>query len=143
MKQLYLSDIHVQEATLTQNGDLYAIKLWADQWLVSFNPQKTKSIYISNKTDSVVPPLYFDGLMIDMVTTHKHLDITLSKNLTFNSHIHEVCSKALRRLDIWSCLRFKLPRRALESMYFSFIRPILENGNVFLANCGSVNTDKI
>ena len=33
----------IEEATLTQNGDLYALKLWADQWLVSFNPQKPKA----------------------------------------------------------------------------------------------------
>ena len=66
--------------------------------------------------------------MIDMVTTHKHLGITLSNNLTWNSHIHEICSKALRRLNILSCLRFKLSRRALEIMYLSFIRPILEYG---------------
>ena len=57
----------IEEATLTQNGDLNALKFGADQWLVSFNPQKNKSLYISNKTDLVVPPLYFDGLMIGMV----------------------------------------------------------------------------
>ena len=37
----------IEEATLTQNGDLYALKLWADQWLVSFNPKKNQK------------PLYF------------------------------------------------------------------------------------
>ena len=79
--------------------------------------------------------------MIDMVTTHTHLGITLSNNLSWNTHIHEICSKALRRLDILSCLRFKLSRSALEIMYFSFIRPILEYGNVLLKNCVSVNTD--
>ena len=46
--------------------------------------KKTKSLYISNKSDLVVPPLYFDGLMIDMVATHNHLGITLSKlNMEF------------------------------------------------------------
>ena len=64
-------------------------------------------------------------------------------DLTWNSHIHEICSKALRRLDILSCFRFKLSRHALEIMYFSFIRPILEYGNVLLTNCGSANTDKM
>ena len=80
--------------------------------------------------------------MIDMVTT-KQLGITLSNNSSWNSHIHEICSKTLRRLDILSCLRFKLSLRALKIMYFSFIRPILEYGNVLLTNCGLVNTDKM
>jgi hypothetical protein len=90
----------IEESTLTLNGDLSALKLWADQWLISFNPQKTDSLYVSNKPDNLIPPLFFDNSMIENVDHHKHLGITISSNLTWNLHIEEVCTKALRRLDI-------------------------------------------
>ena len=49
----------------------------------------------------------------------------------------------MRRLNVLRSLSFKLSRRALETMYFSFIRPILEYGGVLLTNCGSVNAKKL
>ena len=32
----------MEEATLTLKGDLSALKYWADQWLVTFNPKKNR-----------------------------------------------------------------------------------------------------
>ena len=133
----------LEEATLTLNGDLYAIQVWAEQWLVSFNPQKTKTMCITNKTDLVLPTVYYKGCSVESVNTHKHLGITLTNNLTWNTHVDEICTKALRRLNLLSCLKYNLSRRALEIMYFSFIRPILEYGNILLTNCGTINNDKM
>ena len=49
----------------------------------------------------------------------------------------------MRRLNILRSLSSKLSRRALETMYFSFIRPIREYGSVLMTNCGSVNAKKL
>jgi hypothetical protein len=43
-------------------------------------------------------------------------------------------TKANRRLNILKKLRFKLDRRTLEKMYFSFIRPLLEYADVVWDN---------
>ena len=50
----------MEESTLTLKGDLSALKYWADQWLVTFNPQKTESLYVTYKTDVSAPTLVFD-----------------------------------------------------------------------------------
>ena len=47
------------------------VKKWAEKWLVDFNPGKTKSMTISNKT-TVHPPLTFNGNVLDEVTSNKH-----------------------------------------------------------------------
>ena len=72
----------LEEATLTLNCDLYAIKVWAEQWLVSFNPQKTKTMCITKKTDLLLPTVYYKGCSAEGVNTHKYLGITLTNNLT-------------------------------------------------------------
>ena len=87
--------------------------------------------------------LVFEGSAINDVKYHKHLGVLFSHNLTWNVYIDEICTKAMRRLNVFRSHSFKLSRRALETMYFSFIRPILEYGDVLLTNCGSVNAKKL
>jgi len=38
------------------NDNLTNVKQWADQWLVNFNPNKTKSMLFTNK-NNIHPPL--------------------------------------------------------------------------------------
>ena len=94
----------MEEATLTLKGDLSALKYWADQWLVTLNPSKTESLYVTNKTDVSTPTLVFDGSAINVVKYHKHLGVLFSHNLTWNDYIDEICTKAMRRLARMSCV---------------------------------------
>ena len=68
--------------------------------------------------------------MIQEVNTHKHLGLTCS-----NEHITNITSKAWIRINIMRKLKFKLDRRALEIIYFTFIRPIPECACVLFDNC--------
>jgi hypothetical protein len=44
-------------------------------------------------------------------------------------------SKASSRLNIIRKLKFKVDRKSLEHMYFSYVRPILEYADVIWDNC--------
>ena len=81
------------------------------------------------------PPLYFNNSQIIEVQHHKHLGLTLSNSGTWNEHINYVKDKAWSRINIMRKFKFKLNRKALEAMYFSFIRPILEYADVVWDNC--------
>ena len=48
----------------------------------------------------------------------------------WHDHIDYIVKKAYTRLNMLRKVRFKLNRFTLEKMYFSFIRPILEYGDV-------------
>ena len=65
------------------------------------------------------------------INTYKHLGITLSHNLSWNTHIEEIAGKAMRRLDIIKSFKFKMSRNHLEKCYLSFVLPILR----FFQNC--------
>ena len=63
-------------------------------------------------------------------TNHKHLGLFFSNNGLWHDHIDYIAKKAYTRLNMLRKVRFILNRFTLEKMYFSFIRPILEYGDV-------------
>ena len=52
------------------------------------NESKTKSIVFSAKREKPLqPPLILKNSIIEDVTVHEHLDLTLSSNLSWRAHI--------------------------------------------------------
>ena len=113
------------------NADLEKISLWSNTWLVTFNPAKTESLLISCKLIKPDhPPLYMQNQHIAEVETHKHLGLYLSSDCSWHQHIKYITDKAWGRINIMRKLKFKLDRKSLEIIYTSFIRPLLEYGDV-------------
>ncbi len=131
-------------AARTLNSDLSHITNWAKQWLVTFNPRKSKTILFSRKTSPVAhPPLYMSGEPLVEVQTHKHLGLTLSNDLRWNHHLQSIKTKAWSRINIMRKLKFRLHRDALETIYTSFIRPLLEYGDVLFDSCTNYEKDEL
>ena len=125
----------ITDATIL-NSDLKKIHEWATKWLVNFNPNKTKSLLISRKTIAVQhPPLNMNNTTIQEVTQHRHLGLILTNNGNWGQHIDTILNKASSRLNILRSLKFKLQRKTLMIMYFSFVRPILEYCDIIWDNC--------
>ena len=76
-----------------------------------------------------------DNQIIAEVDTHKHLGIYLSNDCTWHKHIDYVKDKAWARINIMRKLKFELDRKSLETIYLTFIRPILEYGDIVWDNC--------
>ncbi len=70
------------------------------------------------------------GEPISEVQCHKHLGLFFSSDLRWNQQIDYIKSKALPRINIMRKLKFRLHRDSLETIYTSFIRPVLEYGDV-------------
>ena len=51
-------DNHLESGALI-NEDLGSISAWANQWLITFSPSKTKSLILSNKKIIKIILLYF------------------------------------------------------------------------------------
>ena len=111
------------------NRDLNKLSVWSNQWLVSFNPTKTKYIIFSKKRMKIAhPPLYLGNQLLDEVSKHKQLGVTFNEKMTFDDHINENCSKAMKRITVLKRINNKLPRNSRLTIYKSFIRPIIEYG---------------
>ena len=83
------------------------------------------------------------GQLIPEVTEHKHLGVLLSNNCSWSHHINYVKTKAWQRVNILRKHKFSLDRKALETIYISYIRPILEYANVIWYNCADYEADAL
>ncbi|MEW8548405.1 MAG: reverse transcriptase family protein, partial [Candidatus Thiodiazotropha sp.] len=124
---LYIVVDSPQTAAGLLNTDLVTISNWAESWLVTFNASKTVSMTVSRKTNPIQhPPLFMNNTVLMETDCHKHLGIILSKSCTWADHINSITEKAWVRLNLMRALKFRISRKALEQMYISFIRPVLE-----------------
>ena len=120
--------------------DLDRISRWSKRWLVTFSHAKTKSLIISNKKDSQLnPPIHFSGTAITEVKSHMYLGLLFASNLKWNEHINSVYIKARKRLSLMIPLKTELDRKTLHTMFTSFVRPVMEYGNIVWG--GSYDSD--
>ena len=128
---LYLIVDDPQETTQTLNDDLVKLHAWSTKWLVNFNPQKTETMTISRKLNKPhQPKLIMNNTIISTVTEHKHLGLQLSDDGNWNKHIDMITKKAFWHVNILRKFKFILDRKTLETIYITFIRPLLEYADV-------------
>ena len=58
----------------------------------------------------------------------------LSNDRSWDLHINNSIEKAWKRLNIMRCLKICLDRKSLQVIYFTFVRPIIEYGDVVWDN---------
>ena len=105
-------------------------------WLVNFNPNKNEAMLISRKIHRINhQALYFNNIPIMEVQTHKHLGVYISDKCDWQAHLEYIQAKAWSRVHLLRSLKFVLDQKSLQTMYFSFIRPILEYADVVWDNC--------
>ena len=133
---LYIIVDNPIQAAEQLNSDLQKIHRWATKRLVSFNPEKSESILLSRKYNKPFhPPLTMNQNQIVQAEFHKRLGVTFSNNCTWHHHIELIKSKSWKRINIMRKLKFELDRKSLKTIYFSFIRPLLEYADVVWNNC--------
>ena len=54
------------------------------------------------------------------------MGLTWSSDGTWKKHLANIIQKAAKRIDMLRALKFKLQWKDLETIYFSFVRPIFE-----------------
>ena len=104
-------------------NDLDAIKQFGTDWAITFNAQKTIQQTFTNKRDNLDLALSFDNQDIPTVTSHKHLGLTLSKDLHFHEHVNNIVRTINTFLGpIYPVAKF-LSRPVLNDIYTTYIRP--------------------
>ena len=81
--------------------------------------------------------------VIPIVQFYKHLGIVLTDDGSWDNHIDQITAKAWKRIHIMCRLKLSLDRQALQITYFSFIRPILEYGDVIWCNFPQYQMDML
>ena len=116
---------------LELNRDLERIRLWAWQWKMQFNAQKTEEVIFSTKkVKPQHPPLSLGSEEIVRKTEHKHLGMILDEKLDFKSHIREAIIKARKGIGMIKFLAKYVSRTILDQIYKLYIRPHLDYGDI-------------
>ena len=105
--------------------------LWAWQWKMHFNSDKTEELLFSvKKLRPVHPPLRLGNEDITRKTEHKHLGMILDSKLSCKSHVSEAILKARRGIGLIRHLSQYVSRDVLDQMYKLYVRPHLDYGDV-------------
>ena len=137
---LYLTfdDQDIVKANLEEN--LNRISEWANQWIVSFSPTKTKSMTVSFKNKKS-KPITFNNSELEEVSEYKHLGLTFSSTLSWNTHIQNLVGDVAKMSNVLKRLKYSLDRKTLETIYTAFIRPKLEYASHIWDNCSKKDAD--
>ena len=77
------------------------------------------------------------------VESHKHLSLTFTNDLSWHEHLNNIKTKAWHRINVMRKLKFQLNRKSLQIIFFSFIRPLLENADVVWDNCTQYEANEL
>ena len=98
---------------------------------MTFNPSKSHFMLLSNICKRPTLQLhYLNNTIISEVQSHCNLGLHINNKLTWDMHVSHIISKASKRLNVISRYKTKLPRLALETLYLTMVRPVIEYGNV-------------
>ena len=76
------------------------------------------------------PSLYFNGVSVACSSIQKHLGLVLDEKLTFDHHLNEKISKAIKGISLIKKLHKYLPRKSLLCIYKSFVRSHLDYADI-------------
>ena len=114
---------------ISLTNDLNKIRLWSEQWLVSFNLSKTVIAKFS-RSNRFQPSLCSGNNIISECDSHWHLGLVFQCTGVCPEHVSNIYKKACQKLNIFRMLKYKISMESLIKIYFSFIRPVLEYADV-------------
>lgn len=89
------------------------------------------------------PRLFFQGCQLDYVSTHRHLGLLFSNDLSWSQYINNIVNSAYKKLGLLKKLKFTLSRTNLSKMYITFIRPVLEYASVVWDGCNMFDMERL
>lgn len=116
------------------NSDLDKINTWASVWKVKFNESKTEQLNIK-RGSSTVYDLTFGNQILTGKDSHKHLGVVFQDDCKWGKHITSIINKTSLLINCLRSFKYYLSRKALETMYKSFILPIFDYADVVWDNC--------
>lgn len=128
---MYDIDTNINNSVARLNNDLQSLQNWACQWQVTFNPDKTVYMIFSRQKETPAhDPLTFSGVHINEVQSHKHLGVMIHNRLSWDIHVSYIIDRISNKVSIMRRFQNTLPRKCLEIIYKSMIRPVIDYSDV-------------
>ena len=101
---------------------------------VRFNKEKTEQLNFT-RGQNQNQQLTFGSTTLRQTPCHKHLGIILQNNCRWDEHIRSVINKTSMLISCLRSYKYKISRKALETMYKSFILPLFDYADIVWDNC--------
>ena len=105
---------------------------------MEFNPSKCQVLHISRARHPILSQYSLRGEILESVDCARYLGVSISKDLTWNTHIKEILSKANRTLGFVKRNVKTKNQSVKELAYKTFVRPKVE----YASTVWSPYTDK-
>ena len=110
----------------TFQTDIDSVCHWISTAGLRLNASKTKLLVVSRQKKLPALQLSANGTRILQVPSVVYLGVTLSQDLSFSTHINNVCVKAKSQLGLLYRLLHKASPTALNQLYKSLVLPTLD-----------------
>ena len=99
-----------------------------------FNPDPSnlaqEVLFSRKKKTQIHPTISFNNIQVERASHHKHLGVLLDENLNFKQHIDTTIFKINKGISVIKKLRHSLPRKSLMTIYKTFLRPLIDCGDI-------------
>ena len=92
--------IHNINDTIAFQQDLNKLHQWSTTWLMKFNTDKCHTMRIALRSKLVKANYHLGGCPLSMVSEYPYLGLTITKNMSWQTHIDNVSAKANRMLGL-------------------------------------------
>ena len=93
----FLVIVNPRDAEKIQD-DLTTMGVWEVLWKMKFHATKNNAITVTDQRKPLQTEYKLHDHTLDKVTSAKHLGVTITKDLKWDTHINDTCSKANRTL---------------------------------------------
>lgn len=115
----------ITEDQIKLNKSLTSIQAWCKHW-----ETKTFSISFTNKKTPLNFQYKIDDTAVVNLSQVKYLGVTFSSNFSWESHIDNICSKTLCKLNFLRRHLRQAPLMVKLNNYKSLIKPTLEYADI-------------
>lgn len=125
---LIISGKTALEVQTRANAALEHVRKWGIRNKLKFAPLKTKAMLITNKLKYDTPLLNMGGVDIAMSKDIKILGLTVDEKLTFNTHVSNVCRKAInlyKQLSRAAKIHWGLEPGVIRTIYTAVVEPVM------------------
>lgn len=112
------------------NNALHSIETWCTKWGLRINTTKTTSVTFSNKKSPLGFTYYLCNATINKTDKVKYLGVTLTSNLSWQTHIDNVRQGALQKFTFLKRKLRNTPPSVKLNACKALVRPKLEYADV-------------
>ena len=129
---------NAQEMNSQLQNDILELERWAERWLVTFNPSKTKCVHICPRNAiKTTSPLVMCNEHIEHSSSHGALGLEMNEEGRWNKQIDSICTNGNRKVNMLYPLKNKVDRETIHRLIAALVRPTLEYACIVWDNCTS------